>query len=45
MQLFRKKMPGHEDTGLKRCLGAFDLTLLGVGAIIGTGIFLSLIHI
>ncbi len=39
MQLFRKKMPGHEDTGLKRCLGAFDLTLLGVGAIIGTGIF------
>lgn len=27
------------DTGLKRCLSAFDLTLLGIGAIIGTGIF------
>jgi len=26
-------------TGLKRTLGAFDLTLLGIGAIIGTGIF------
>jgi basic amino acid/polyamine antiporter, APA family len=25
--------------GLKRCLSAFDLTLMGVGAIIGTGIF------
>jgi APA family basic amino acid/polyamine antiporter len=24
---------------LKRCLGAFDLTLLGIGAIIGAGIF------
>ena len=28
-----------EGTGLKKCLTAFDLTLLGVGAIIGTGIF------
>ena len=28
-----------EGTGLKRCLTAFDLALLGVGAIIGTGIF------
>jgi len=27
------------DTGLKRCLTAFDLTLLGIGAIIGAGIF------
>lgn len=27
------------DTGLKRCLGAWDLTLLGIGAIIGAGIF------
>lgn len=27
------------DTGLKRCLSAFDLTLLGIGAIIGAGIF------
>lgn len=28
-----------EDHGLRRCLSAFDLTLLGIGAIIGTGIF------
>lgn len=28
-----------ENTGLKKCLSAFDLTLLGIGAIIGTGIF------
>ena len=27
------------DTGLKRCLSAVDLTLLGIGAIIGAGIF------
>lgn len=27
------------DTGLKRCLGPWDLTLLGIGAIIGAGIF------
>lgn len=27
------------DTGLKRSLGAFDLTVLGVGAVIGAGIF------
>jgi len=27
------------DTGLRRVLGAFDLTLLGIGAIIGAGIF------
>jgi basic amino acid/polyamine antiporter, APA family len=26
-------------TGLKQALGAFDLTMLGIGAIIGTGIF------
>lgn len=39
-QLFRRKPVdcGHE-YGLKKCLGAFDLTLLGIGAIIGTGIF------
>src|SRR5690606_35728926 len=29
----------HASTGLRRCLSAFDLTLLGIGAIIGTGIF------
>jgi APA family basic amino acid/polyamine antiporter len=27
------------NTGLRRCLGALDLTLLGIGAIIGAGIF------
>ncbi len=29
----------HRDTGLHRALSAFDLTLLGVGSIIGAGIF------
>lgn len=40
-QLFRKKkIVSHDcETGLKRSLSAFDLTLLGIGAIIGTGIF------
>lgn len=38
-QLFRKKSPGSHHCDLKKCLGAFDLTLLGIGAIIGTGIF------
>ncbi len=41
-QLFRTRTMSHADyadSGLKRCLSAFDLTLLGVGAIIGTGIF------
>jgi basic amino acid/polyamine antiporter, APA family len=28
-----------EGSGLKRVLGAFDLTMFGIGAIIGTGIF------
>lgn len=39
--LLRKKaIVGHgHNHGLKRCLNAFDLALLGVGAIIGTGIF------
>jgi APA family basic amino acid/polyamine antiporter len=40
--LFRTKTPESCDSGhgeLKRCLTAFDLTLLGIGAIIGTGIF------
>jgi APA family basic amino acid/polyamine antiporter len=42
MNLFRKKPVDpdlRKDTGLKRVLTAFDLTLLGVGAIIGAGIF------
>lgn len=39
-QLFRKKQTHNaHPSGLKRCLGALDLTLLGIGAIIGTGIF------
>ncbi len=42
MDLFRKKL--IEDQSLNsidfyQCLSAFDLTLLGVGAIIGAGIF------
>ena len=42
MNLFRKKPVDtdlRKDTGLKRVLTAFDLTLLGIGAIIGAGIF------
>ena len=40
--LFRTKPLTGDDysgSGLRRCLTAFDLTLLGIGAIIGTGIF------
>lgn len=39
--LLRKKavVDDVDNLGLKRCLSAFDLTLMGVGAIIGTGIF------
>jgi len=39
--LFRRKpvSPHSDGPALKRCLSAFDLTLLGIGAIIGTGIF------
>jgi basic amino acid/polyamine antiporter, APA family len=43
MSLMRKKAINADhhlvDTGLKRCLTATDLTLLGIGAIIGAGIF------
>ncbi|WP_213768938.1 amino acid permease [Caballeronia sp. dw_19] len=44
MSLFRKKsiehmLAGAQRAGLKKTLGALDLTFLGVGAIIGTGIF------
>ncbi|WP_018132332.1 amino acid permease [Effusibacillus pohliae] len=45
MSLFRKKdiskLLEEKEKGnqLKRALGAFDLTMLGIGAIIGTGIF------
>lgn len=40
-KLFRRKplTNEQENFGLKRCLGLWDLTLLGIGAIIGTGIF------
>jgi len=42
MKIFRTKTTTPDDfdhTGLKKCLTAFDLTMLGIGAIIGTGIF------
>ncbi len=42
MKIFRTKSATPDDLdhiGLKKCLTAFDLTLLGIGAIIGTGIF------
>jgi len=42
MSLLRTKpinADAYCDTGLKRCLNAVDLTLLGIGAIIGAGIF------
>ncbi|MBI3441496.1 MAG: amino acid permease [Proteobacteria bacterium] len=39
-QMTRKKLPTAYSThGLMKCLTAFDLTFLGIGAIIGTGIF------
>ncbi|PLT31289.1 amino acid permease [Peribacillus deserti] len=41
MKLFRKKQLSNynSDYSLNRVLGAVDLTMLGVGAIIGTGVF------
>lgn len=40
MELLRKKtVRGHGCSRLKRCLSATDLTLMGIGAIIGAGIF------
>lgn len=39
-QLMRTKtIVAHTDSGLKKCLSAFDLALLGIGCAIGTGIF------
>ena len=39
-QLFRTKAIATEThSGLKKCLSAFDLALLGIGGAIGTGIF------
>jgi APA family basic amino acid/polyamine antiporter len=39
--LFRTKLVSQnaEPSGLRRCLTAWDLTLMGIGAIIGAGIF------
>jgi APA family basic amino acid/polyamine antiporter len=34
-----KPVIAHGTTGLKKCLSAFDLALLGIGCAIGTGIF------
>ncbi|HST29288.1 MAG TPA: amino acid permease [Chthoniobacterales bacterium] len=46
LNIFRKKSPDHliaeaamPDRQMKRTLGAFDLTCIGIGAIIGAGIF------
>lgn len=39
LSIFRIKPIEIENAGLKKCLSALDLTLLGIGAIIGTGIF------
>jgi APA family basic amino acid/polyamine antiporter len=45
-ELFRKKPVVYDDAdfGLRKCLSALDLTLLGIGAIIGTGIFVLTGH-
>jgi APA family basic amino acid/polyamine antiporter len=40
MSLFRRKLPQPDEVhGLTRCLSASDLTFLGIGNMIGTGIF------
>jgi APA family basic amino acid/polyamine antiporter len=42
LQIFRTKHVTADEAGeqsLRRCLSAWDLTFLGIGAIIGTGIF------
>ncbi len=38
-QLLRTKPITEHTSGLKKCLTAFDLALLGIGCAIGTGIF------
>ncbi|PZQ44935.1 MAG: amino acid permease, partial [Micavibrio aeruginosavorus] len=45
-QLFRRKLLNADlhNQDLKKVLSAFDLTLLGIGAIIGTGIFVLTGH-
>ncbi len=45
-QLVRtKKIDPDVSAGLHRCLGAMDLVLLGIGCIIGTGIFVLTGHV
>ena len=40
MNIFRKKLPAGEDAQpLRRCLSAADLTFIGIGQMIGAGIF------
>src|SRR5712671_3138686 len=40
MNLLRKKLPeADEINGLRRCLTAWDLTFMGIGQMVGTGIF------
>ncbi len=38
-RLIKDTETGAEEGGLKRAVGALDLTALGIGAVIGTGIF------
>jgi APA family basic amino acid/polyamine antiporter len=38
-RLIKETAAGEEEGGLKRAVGALDLTALGIGAVIGTGIF------
>lgn len=44
LSLFRTKPIEQPDSGLHKCLSAVDLTLLGIGAIIGAGIFVLTGH-
>jgi len=44
MNVFRKKLVIEHASGLERCLSALDLTLLGIGAIVGAGIFVFTGH-
>src|SRR5256885_5666260 len=38
--MFRKKFPARDEVnGLRKCLTASDLTFMGIGNMIGTGIF------
>ena len=39
MNLFRKKRLGQVHPGLNRHLRLWDLIILGIGAMVGTGIF------